>query len=238
LIIFALGFRFFYSVFNSHWEFLFQGLIGFGIFFAIGNLLYYGRFFAGGDAKLMIALGVVLPLSFSFLENITYFAFFFLFFLFVGAVYGVVLGSVLISSNYKNFKIEFFNQYRKRNKEIKIEFFFSIILIMLGFFYSIFLYFGLLFLFLPYLFISAKAVEECCFIKSIKSTLLTGGDWLYKDVKIGKKTIVAKWDGLSNDEINFLKKHKKNVLIKQGIPFVPVFWISFLVWIFYFFFWK
>ncbi|MBU2053223.1 MAG: prepilin peptidase [Nanoarchaeota archaeon] len=68
LIIFALGFRFFYSLFyRGGFSFFYQGLIGLGIFFVLGNLLYYGRMFAGGDAKLMIAMGAVLPFSESFL---------------------------------------------------------------------------------------------------------------------------------------------------------------------------
>ena len=62
LIIFALGFRFFWSLFSeSGFGFFYQGLIGFGIFFILGNLFYYGRIFAGGDAKLMIAMGAILP---------------------------------------------------------------------------------------------------------------------------------------------------------------------------------
>ena len=70
LIIFALGFRFFYSLFNENFSFFLQGLIGLGIFFIIGNLLYYGRMFAGGDAKLMIALGPILGFSGSFLLSV------------------------------------------------------------------------------------------------------------------------------------------------------------------------
>jgi len=49
--------------------FFYQGLIGLGIFFVLGNALYYGRMFAGGDAKLMIALGAVLPFL-KFLKSI------------------------------------------------------------------------------------------------------------------------------------------------------------------------
>ena len=70
LIIFALGFRFFYSLFSDMgFDFFYQGLIGFGIFLILGNLLYYGKMFAGGDAKLMIALGAVLPFSVIFKDN-------------------------------------------------------------------------------------------------------------------------------------------------------------------------
>ena len=70
LIIFVLGFRFFYSLFNENFAFFYQGLIGLGIFFVLGNLLYYGKMFAGGDAKLMIALGAVLPFSENFFKNL------------------------------------------------------------------------------------------------------------------------------------------------------------------------
>src|SRR6056297_2108238 len=64
LIIFALGFRFFYSLFElQDMSFFYQGGIGFGTFLVLGNLFYYSRMFAGGDAKLFMALGAVLPLS-------------------------------------------------------------------------------------------------------------------------------------------------------------------------------
>jgi len=66
LVIFALAFRLFYSINLRDMNFLYQGFLGLGIFFIIGNLMYYGRVFAGGDAKLMIVLGSILPLS----ENI------------------------------------------------------------------------------------------------------------------------------------------------------------------------
>ena len=50
LIIFALGFRFFYSLFYEvGFGFFYQGLIWFGIMFVVGNLFYYIRMFAGGD---------------------------------------------------------------------------------------------------------------------------------------------------------------------------------------------
>src|SRR3989338_8270060 len=75
LIVFALGFRFFYSLFSTEdFRFFYQGLLGFGIFFLLGNLFYYGKAFAGGDAKLMIALGTILPFSESFFVNLEFFS--------------------------------------------------------------------------------------------------------------------------------------------------------------------
>ena len=115
LIIFALGFRFFYSLFESNsFAFFYQGLIGLGIFFVIGNLLYYGKLFAGGDAKLMIALGAVLPLSDVFLVNLRIFALFFLIFFFVSAIYGIIWSIFLVLST-KNFKV-YGKEFRKRIK--------------------------------------------------------------------------------------------------------------------------
>ena len=113
LIVFALGFRFFYSLFEADgFVFFYQGLIGLGIFFVIGNIFYYGRLFAGGDAKLMIALGTVLPLSNVFLTNVKLFILFFFVFLFVGGFYGVFYSVFLIFSK-RNFK-----QYNNEAKKI------------------------------------------------------------------------------------------------------------------------
>ena len=54
--------------------------------------------------------------------------------------------------------------------------------------------------------------------------------------KEAQKTIKAKWDGLSDADIKLLKKKKKFVLIRQGIPFVPVFLITFLILIYIWFY--
>ena len=66
-------------------------------------------------------------------------------------------------------------------------------------------------------------------LREVNTKELTEGDWLYSNIKIGKRLIEAKWSGLNKEEIIFLRKNKKNVLIRQGIPFSPVFLISYLV---------
>ena len=109
------------------------------------------------------------------------------------------------------------------------------IIIFLGFIFLIFSFFGGLILILPYFYLYAKAVDESCMIKKTGTKNLVEGDWLYKDVKIGKKTIKAKWDGLNRNEINLLKKSNKKVLVRQGIAFVPVFLIAFLILIYLWF---
>jgi len=248
LIIFVLGFRFFYSLFSfsvgntSGFGFFYNGLIGLGIFFILGNLFYYGRVFAGGDAKLMIALGTVLPLSMNFFTNLKIFLLFFLLFFVTGAFYGMFWSFALGARNFKNFKKEFKKQFRKNNRIIFSVMVLGIIFMVFGFFESLFFSLGILIFVFPYFFLYAKSVEEACMIKNVNAKELTEGDWLYKDLKFsGKKTrlVKATWEGLSMKEISQIKKHygkNKKIKIKQGIPFVPVFLISFLalIWIYFF----
>ncbi len=86
----------------------------------------------------------------------------------------------------------------------------------------------------PYIYFFAKAIDEACMIKLVPVKKLTEGDWIYKDIKVGKRIIKAKWEGLSKEEIILLKKRYKKVLIRQGIPFSPVFLISYLALIYLF----
>jgi len=228
LVIFALVFRFFYSMFNNQgYNFFFQGVLGFVFFLVIGNLLYYGKVFAGGDAKLMIGLGAIVPFSSNFLSNVNSSLMFLLFFLVAGALYGVVLAVYLGVKNRKVFKKEFAKEFKKSKKVFYIAVVFGIILILLAFFDILFLYLGILIFIANYVYYSAKSIDEGCMIKKINTKNLTEGDWLYRDVKLGKRLIEAKWSGLSQDEIVFLRKKKKDVLIREGRPFSPVFLISY-----------
>src|SRR3989338_8029694 len=62
------------------------------------------------------------------------------------------------------------------------------------------------------------------------------GDLLYKNLKFSNGKIIKKnWKGLNALQIKEIRKKLKHVKIKEGIPFVPVFLISFiLLLIFYF----
>ena len=240
LIAFALGFRFFYSLFNSsntvNFMFLYQGLIGLGIFFILGNLLYYGRVFAGGDAKLMIALGSVLPLTSDFIVNVKGFVLFFIIFLFSGMVYGMIWSLVLTFKHFGNFKIESKRLFWKNKKVIFLVMIMGLVFMLIGFIEEIFFIIGSFIFLIPYVFVYAKAIDNSCMIKNIKTRELTEGDWLYKDVKISRNKIIkANWEGLTLKEIVLLREKKKQVLIRHGIPFVPVFLIAFLVFVYVWF---
>ena len=255
LIIFAIGFRFFYSLFNgvedgTGFNFFYQGLIGLVIFFILGNLLYYCRMFAGGDAKLFFALGAILPFSENFFVNLKVFVLFLILFLFSGAVYGLFVSGALILNHLKEFKKEFLKQFKKNKNLFILSIFLALFFVILGFSDIFMVYFGILIFIIPYFYLSAKAIDEVCMIKKISPKNLTEGDWLYKDVRVGNRIIKKRWDGLTKEEIKLLRKalqkgnrpsvvglKKENyVLVRQGIPFSPAFLIAFLVLIYFWFF--
>jgi hypothetical protein len=111
--------------------------------------------------------------------------------------------------------------------------FLGIILIIFGFVEKLFFSFGILVFIIPYFYLYAKSIDEVCMIKLIKTNYLTEGDWLYRDLKVGKKLIKANWDGLTKEQIKEIKKRYKKIKIRQGIPFIPVFLISFLLLIYF-----
>lgn len=237
LIVFAIAARFFYSFFaNDGFAFFFQGIIGLGIFFVLGNLLYYARVFAGGDAKLMIALGTILPFSSNFFTNLKIYLLFFCLFFILGAVYGLFSSLILVLGNFGSFKNQFSKQIKLNKKLFYYSFPLCFLVLALGFLEYFFVYFAVLFFIFPFLYTYAKAVEEGIMVSYTDVSKITEGDWLYKDVKIGKKLIKAKWEGLSKDEIKLIKKKFKKVKIKRGIPFVPVFLISFVAFLLLYFY--
>jgi len=236
LIIFAIGFRFFYSLFSEEgFAFFYQGLIGLGIFLILGNLLYYGKMFAGGDAKLFISLGAILPFSLIFSENLRIFVLFFLIFLFAGAIYSLSASIFLSIKNLKKFKKEFSKQIQKRKKILYAVLFLGLVIMAFGFSETIFFVIGILVFIFPYFYVYVKTVDEACMVKRINTKKLQEGDWLYRDLKIGRKKIKANWNGLTKKDIKLIKKHNKFILIRQGIPFTPVFFVSFVI---LFYLWK
>jgi Flp pilus assembly protein protease CpaA len=235
LVIFALGFRFFYCLFSdTNFRFFYFGLIGFAIFFILGNMLYYGKVFAGGDAKLMMALGAILPLTGSLNGNLKLFFSFFFIFLIAGAVYGFIFSMVLAIKNYKAFKKDFSKKFSNNRKIFYLALGFCFILIIASFFINSLIYLAALIFVSPYLYFSAKAIDEVCMIKEISAIKLTEGDWLYKGVRVGNKFIKSSWDGLTKEDISLLRKKDRKVLIRQGIPFSPVFLIGYAVWLYFF----
>ncbi len=230
LISFALAYRAFYSVLNHDLMFFIYGIMGLLLFISLAYIFYYGRIFAGGDAKLMMSLGAVLPMADSIYGNLLFLGGFVLLLLFAGGIYGIAYSGVIALQNRKKFVMEF----RKQVKSGK-HFILACMLIFIISFIAILYLQDTLLLLLPliiavflFLFIYAKSVEKCMIIE-ISGKKATVGDWLFEEVRIGRKKIKPYWEGLSAREVSLIRKSGRKIKIKQGIPFVPSFLFAFIL---------
>lgn len=233
LIAFALAYRAFYSAFSGNLGFLLFGVIGFGVFFILAYGFYYARVFAGGDAKLLMALGTILP--FESLNGLAINAIGFLFALFfIGAIYNLIYAAGLACLNWKNYKKELANNIKHANKTWLMLFIilgaaaYLLIRGLIGF------VMGIMFFILPLLFVFTKALEKSCMIKLVSSDKLTEGDWLERDVRAGRNLIKKSVHGLSAEEVRALRKTGKKVWIKDGVPFAPAILIVWIVMVFFY----
>jgi hypothetical protein len=230
LIAFVLAYRAAVSVLNRDYWFILDGLLGLLIFIALGNLFYYGRLFAGGDAKLLISLGTVLPLSYNWITNLELFGIFILLFLAGGSVYAIVYSLVLVIFNRRRFASEFMKYFRAYRKMILLGLIFFVLWIAIAYFIDIkLILIGIAVLLFPIMFVFAKAIEEGCLVMAVEPKAVTVGDWLYRDVILGGKRLRANWEGVSPRQLALIRKSNKKILIKYGIPFTPSFLIALVV---------
>lgn len=232
LIAFVLSYRAFYAISVKEPLFFVYGLLGVILFVVLGYALYYGKIIGGGDVKLLMGLGGIWP--YQGLFDYFYMGIGFIFLLFVtGAVWTLFYSMFLVRKNVKEFVREF-KKESIRNKNFSYFVVFLVLILIILFIYyqtNYLLWLVLLFIFLPLLYIYVKAVEKSCMIKLVSPKDLIVGDWLLKNVRIGKKTITKSVHGLSWEEIKLLKKAKKKVWIKGGAPFTPAFLIALLIMI-------
>lgn len=243
LIVIGLGVRLIYSLMISDFSYIIYGLVGFGVFFALANLMYYTKQWGGGDSKLLMGLGAMfgnfweisllgfsyeLPFLVSLLVNIFV----------AGTVYGLIYSIFLALKHKKEFLKEF--KLRKFN-ELKIVSLIIFLLLIISLlviderFLGLVLVFLLLILFACLVLSFMKIVEDISLYKTIDVNKLVEGDWLAKDVVVGKRTICHMRNiGVTRGDISLLKRNKiKRVFVKEGIPFVPSFLIGFLFTIFF-----
>ena len=194
-----------------------NSLSGLAVFFIIACIFYYGKLFAGGDAKLLIGTGAALGIDYSFLANL----------ILAGGVYGMAYAFVLAAINLKKVSAEI---RRMKMPLILPLLAIAVVLALAGLIseFSAFYFLAVLAGLTPALYYSTLAVEKIALIKSVSPDNLTEGDWLLRDVEIGRTVIKANFEGLSKKDIQLIKKAKKNVMIKYGLPFVPVFLIAFI----------
>jgi len=240
----AIGARLVYSSVTGDWLVFGKGLLGFGIFFGIGCLMFYTGQWGGGDSKVLMGLGALFGVELSLTSGLLSF---FVNSLILGAVYGLIFSVYLAATNWRAFGKQYLNLSKTRLVKMSqiASFVVAGVFLILLFitpqdFPKIALFLlGLLLLFSVQLWVFTKSVESACMIKKVSPDKLTEGDWIVKDIKYQGKRITGPKDlGISKAQIRKLvalqKKGKmKSVTIKVGIPFVPAFllgYIATLLW--------
>lgn len=219
LIGFGLGYRAFYALEQSHFMFFLSGVAGFFAFFLLAYGFYYARAFAGGDAKLLMGFGILLPYG-DFFELISWGTLFLFALFFWGVLYSLIYSFLIVLRKKRQFGREF-SMAGKRNLWIMVVIFFlSVLLAFFVLSYGVFTFVFLGSIFVLYLYLLAL---DRCMVEGVSPWKLQEGDWMIKDVRVGGRMIRKRVDGLSLEEIRFLQKMKKSVLIKRGIPFTPAF---------------
>lgn len=226
LIFFALGYRLFYSIFSGNSQYILYGLFGVLLSVILGNLFYYMRLYAGGDAKLFIALGSILPLGSSILSDLEIFGIFIILFMVTGSIYALIWAVVVMIINRKKAIEEIYFQTKSNKLLFLISFVLALvwILVMVLVGQGGLLSISFVFLLFPVLYVFSKSIEEACMVKSVSPDKVTVGDWLYKDIVVRGRKIKADWDGVSEKNLKYIQKHcKRKIKVKYGIPFTPSF---------------
>ena len=232
MIALGLTFRLFASIIDkSIWPFMY-GLLGYGVFFILGCFMYYTKQWGGGDAKLLMGIGAVFATPFFGAEySWPYWLIIMLNILICGAIYSLVWMDVLAIKNWK----QTIHKLHKQNfRGLIITALIAIIVTSLSYiflprtFTVIIAVTSVLGLFTIVLLHYAKAIEGIAMIKKIPLAQATEGDWLAKDVKVGRKLIISKESlGLTKEDLKKLKKLKiKEVCIRYGIPFAPALFLG------------
>jgi Flp pilus assembly protein protease CpaA len=237
LIATGLFIRIIFSVAYGSWAYIVEGALGFGAFFLLAVVMFYAGQWGGGDSKMLMGIGAMLGMPFQFDSILLAFVINTVFF---GALFGVGFSVYLVIMNWTRFKKQFVIEYTERKVYKYGAWIMCAMLIITSVFFSNFIRFPLIILsaivfFTFYLFVYLRAVEKAILLVWVEPETLTEGDWIVEDVFVDKKRVCGPKDlGIEKTQIAELiaakKKGKiKQVLIKNGFPFVPGFLIAFIV---------
>lgn len=242
LIFSGIGVRLIFSIMQLDAWPIVIGLAGLGLAVIISYAMFYAGQWGGGDAKLLMGLGAVLGLDPRHLANDSFIAFL-VNALIVGGFYGL-LWCIGLAIKHRHAMCAKLSDYVREKRIVRarrimlastllligIAFMTPTIVLQLTF---LMLSFGAFLLF--YLWIFARVVERVAMHKHVDPEKLTEGDWIAYDVVVDGKRICGPKDlGVSKEQIKELIKLKKKkliktVLIKEGIPFVPSFFIAYII---------
>ena len=245
LLALGFGIRIIYSITSWNIFPFLEGAAGFAVCFLIACLMFYTGQWGGGDAKLLMALGMVIGLK---LDINSFLVTFIINSFIIGALWGLAWAVFKAAGKWKAFRKEF-ARIKKENVGKAEIVLFAVFFIMVILFFALpqfdfrilLLLLSIMPIILVYLWVFAKATENCCMVKSIAPEQLTEGDWVYKDIKYKGKIIASRKDlGIEKRQISRIialkKKHVlSRVLVKEGVPFTPSFLFAYIAtWILYY----
>ena len=230
LIALGISINLIFSFVYWDFKFLIDSLVGFAVFFGLALLMYYTGQWGGGDSKMIMGIGAMIGLDiFAIRES------FLLGFLFnaliVGALYGL-LWSLFLSI--KKFKVLVKEMKRLGSTKNMIRAKKGLVISSVGIIVLSFLIkdlgvrltgfiLALMMIFMFYIWIYIKSIENVCMLKSVEPSVLTEGDWIAEDVVVNGKLITGPKDlGIEKKKINELKRlfakgEVGKVLLKEGI---------------------
>lgn len=233
LLAVAFAVRAIFSIMALQFSYLLYALIAFVLFYILSNILYYVKFFGGGDAKLLVALAAIFATTplFILYQQPTFFEepfllSFFINIFIIGSVYSWIFIAFFAVKNRTAFAVEFKKIHRQSKIMRTCFLILAFAFLIASFFLTVFIPLLIITLIFPYLYILAKATENASMIKKVSPRYLTEGDWLIEKVQVKNNVIRPSIHGLNAKDIAILRKSNKKVLIRYGIPFVPVFLIS------------
>jgi Flp pilus assembly protein protease CpaA len=251
LIFVALATAVLHTIITWNYIPLAQSASGLIIGLIVAYLMFYLGQWGGGDSKLMMGLGAIIGFNFFplFGEKNYWLLVLLACIILMGAVYGLLWSIYLAIKNHKEFMKGMKSWLGKREIMILRRVLLAVILLLtiavltlVPYEYKSMLILALAMLYMIfYIWLFVKVIEETCMVKNIPINKLTEGDWIYKDVYIGKKLITGPKDlGVSREQIVDLKKYSakgkiKTVTIKEGIPFIPVFLLAYIATIILYF---
>jgi len=225
----GIGFLFF----SKELVFSHISIVMFGFFIFIMCLLslvfYYSRFFSGGDAKLFFAIAPLLY-DIMFNEALNNIFVFVTCLVLCGSVYSLIYAIFLFFRDFEKIKRIFVAEFRKTY--LRVLSMLGIIFIFMMFVDRIFAFVGLFFLLFVFLMAFAKSLENVSMKKVISAKQVREGDWLFYDLKIGGRKFEKDWDGLGEEDVIFIRKFNKKVVVKDGIPYAPSFLFALILYYF------
>ena len=228
----TVGIRLIFSV-EYGYSILLSGILGFLICFLLSHLLYYTRQWGGGDSKILMGMGASIGITYPFTPASFHLLLFFIFLLFVGAIYGLIWMCILAFRNSTLF-LKTFKQKLNLHKHIHyLILSLTLLSLIISLFSPLFWPFVILILLFFYLLLAVSCIEEHFFHIQKPILHLTEGDWLAETIMISNRTIFHP-KTLEKSDLTTLKNlHSQNklsaVLIKEGIPFLPSFLFAYVI---------